>query len=199
MSEDLRYPIGKFQFPDSVSDADLKRMIGEIADTPSRLYEAASILDGERLRTPYRPGGWTLEQVIHHLPDSHLNSYIRFKLAVTEDEPTIKGYDEAAWAELPDARAGIVLASLELRVPLWRGPHGLDLSLAPFVDLGHGWNRHETPSVRTLASAGLGLRARWGRRASLAAYWGHRLRDLPRSRSGLQDAGVYLELVVRSF
>ena len=114
MSEDLRYPIGKFQFTDSVSDADLKRMIDEIANTPSRLYEAASILDRERLRTPYRPGGWTLEQVIHHLPDSHLNSYIRFKLAVTEDEPTIKGYDEAAWAELPDAREGNVTASLEL-------------------------------------------------------------------------------------
>lgn len=114
MNEDLRYPIGKFQFPDSVSDADLKRMIGEIADAPSQLYEVASILDHERLQTPYRPGGWTLEQVIHHLPDSHLNSYIRFKLAVTEDEPTIRTYDEGAWADLPDSRDGLLLSSLEL-------------------------------------------------------------------------------------
>lgn len=114
MSEDLRYPVGKFQFPESVSDSERKSMIQEIADTPAWLYEAVAGLEEAQLQTPYRPGGWTVRQVVHHLPDSHLNSYVRFKLAVTEDEPTIKAFDEAAWAELEDGRNGDVLDSLQL-------------------------------------------------------------------------------------
>lgn len=114
MPEDLRYPVGKFEFPQSVSDSDRKSMIEEIAETPGRLYEAVTALEQEQLETPYRPGGWTVRQVVHHLPDSHLNSYIRFKRAVTEDEPTVNAYDEAAWAELADARGGDVLDSLQL-------------------------------------------------------------------------------------
>ena len=89
-------------------------MITEIAETPGRLYEAVSGLEEEQLQTPYRPGGWTVRQVVHHLPDSHLNSYVRFKLAVTEDEPTINAYDEATWAELEDGRNGDVSDSLQL-------------------------------------------------------------------------------------
>jgi hypothetical protein len=81
--------------------------IEQIGATPSRFRTAAAGLDERQLDTPYRPGGWTLRQVAHHLPDSHLNAYIRCKLALTEDAPTIKPYDEAAWARLPDSRLPI--------------------------------------------------------------------------------------------
>ena len=114
MSEDLRYPVGKFKFPESVSDDERETMLGQIAETPARLREAVASLDDAQLDTPYRPEGWTVRQVVHHLPDSHLNSYVRFKLAVTEDEPTIKAYDEAAWARLDDAQNAPIEGSLEL-------------------------------------------------------------------------------------
>ena len=114
MSEDLRYPVGKFKFPESVSDDEQETMLGQIAETPARLREAIAGLGESQLATPYRPGGWTVRQVVHHLPDSHLNSYVRFKLAVTEDEPTIKAYDEAAWARLDDAQNAPIEGSLEL-------------------------------------------------------------------------------------
>jgi len=120
VSDDLRYPVGKFQFPESVSDADREKWIGDIAETPKKLGEAVAGLDAVQLETPYRPGGWTVQQVVHHLADSHMNSYIRFKLAVTEDEPTIKAYDEAVWAELADARDTRVDDSLELLESLHR-------------------------------------------------------------------------------
>jgi uncharacterized damage-inducible protein DinB len=114
VSDDLRYPIGEFQFPERVGDSERESSIQAIADTPERLYEAVSGLEESQLDTPYRPGGWTIRQVVHHLPDSHLNSYVRFKLAVTENEPTVKTYDEAVWAELDDARNGDVADSLKL-------------------------------------------------------------------------------------
>jgi uncharacterized damage-inducible protein DinB len=120
VSDDLRYPVGRFHFPESVSETERDRLIGTIADTPERLADAVSGLDTEQLRTRYRPGGWTVQQVVHHLPDSHLNSYVRFKLAVTENEPTIKAYDEAAWAELDDARSADVGDSLQLLDSLHR-------------------------------------------------------------------------------
>lgn len=120
MSDELRYPIGRFQFPESVSESERESMIQQIAETPARLNEAVSGLEPQQLETPYRPGGWTLRQVVHHLPDSHLNSYVRFKLAVTEDEPTIKAYDEAVWAELEDARHGDVADSIQLLESLHR-------------------------------------------------------------------------------
>jgi hypothetical protein len=111
---DLRYPIGEFRFPETVSDEERARLIQQIAETPERLREAVAGLGREQLATPYRPGGWTVRQVVHHLPDSHLNSYVRFKLAVTEDEPKIRGYDEAAWAELEDAKNAPVEISIAL-------------------------------------------------------------------------------------
>lgn len=113
-SMDLRYPIGEFRFPETVSTTERARFIQQIADTPERLRAAIDGLDREQLETPYRPGGWSVRQVVHHLPDSHLNSYVRFKLAVTEDEPKIKGYDEAAWAELADGKNASVETSLAL-------------------------------------------------------------------------------------
>jgi uncharacterized damage-inducible protein DinB len=118
--EDLRYPIGKFRAEADVTDAKRRRCIEEIAGTPDRLRAAVDRLSAEQLDTPYRPGGWTVRQVAHHLPDSHLNAYVRFKLALTEAEPTVKTYDEAAWAELADARTAPVELSLTLLESLHR-------------------------------------------------------------------------------
>lgn len=89
-------------------------MIEQIAQAPQRMYEAVVKLDDRQLDTPYRDGGWTLRQVVHHVPDSHLNAYIRFKWALTEDSPTIKAYDEAAWANLSDSRDTPIETSLVL-------------------------------------------------------------------------------------
>ena len=111
---DLQYPVGRFEFPREVSSEDRARFIQEIADTPANLRAAVAGLSAEQLDTPYRPGGWTVRQVVHHVPDSHMNSYVRFRLALTEDEPTIKPYDEARWAELPDSRTGRIETSLAL-------------------------------------------------------------------------------------
>jgi hypothetical protein len=118
--EALRYPIGRFEPRSGLSAAERDRLIEEIAGLPAAMREAVSGLTDEQLDTPYRPGGWTVRQVVHHLPDSHLNSYVRFKLAVTEAEPTIKGYDEAAWAELADGRGADVEGSLLLLEALHR-------------------------------------------------------------------------------
>ena len=117
---DLRYPIGKFNFPDAVTPEDRVKFVGQIADTPARLKAAVAGLSDQQLDTAYRPGGWTVRQVVHHVPDSHLNSYIRFRLALTEDQPTIKAYYEDLWAELPDARA----APVELSLVLLESLHG---------------------------------------------------------------------------
>ncbi|HCV43114.1 MAG TPA: putative metal-dependent hydrolase [Bacteroidetes bacterium] len=111
---DPRYPIGKFQrVPDS-SDADRIVLIQQIADAPVQLGAAVAGLSSERLDAPYRSGGWTVRQVVHHLADSHMNAYVRTRLALTESHPTIKPYDERAWAELIDARKAPVESSLIL-------------------------------------------------------------------------------------
>jgi hypothetical protein len=112
--DDLRYPVGEFRFPKSVSAEDLTRFIDQIAETPARLRAAIAGLADAQLDTPYRPGGWTVRQVAHHVPDSHINSYTRFRLALTEDEPVIKPYEESRWAELADARSMPVEPSLVL-------------------------------------------------------------------------------------
>jgi uncharacterized damage-inducible protein DinB len=101
--DDLKYPVGKFIPPQSVTTEDRRAWIAEISQTPAKLRAAVQGLSEEQLDTPYRPGGWTVRQVVHHVPDSHMNSYIRFKLALTEERPVIKPYDEAEWAKLPDA------------------------------------------------------------------------------------------------
>jgi uncharacterized damage-inducible protein DinB len=111
---DLRYPIGKFRFDGDVGGSRREQRIDEIAAAPARLREAVDGLAATQLDTPYREGGWTVRQVVHHLPDSHLNAYTRIKLALTEEEPTIKPYEEARWAELPDARGGDIEPSLRL-------------------------------------------------------------------------------------
>jgi uncharacterized damage-inducible protein DinB len=111
---DVRYPVGKFSLKPTISDSERSALIQEIAETPAKLREAVRNLSQERLDTPYRPGGWTVLQVVHHVADSHLNSYIRFKLAVTEDQPVIKPYKEHLWAELVDAKSSPIEPSLTL-------------------------------------------------------------------------------------
>ncbi|HMG33520.1 MAG TPA: putative metal-dependent hydrolase [Blastocatellia bacterium] len=111
---DLRFPIGKAQLERDLTGARRRELIDQIAAAPENLRKAVLGLKEEQLDTEYRPGGWTVRQVVHHVPDSHLNSYIRFKLALTEDEPTIKPYDEAAWAELLEARTAPPEISLGL-------------------------------------------------------------------------------------
>jgi hypothetical protein len=111
---DPRYPTGPFVPPQSPTPESRARSIEVIAETPARLREAVRGLDEDQLDTPYRPGGWTLRQVVHHVPDSHLNAYIRTKLALTEPAPVIKPYDEAAWATLGDNPAVPIDVSLNL-------------------------------------------------------------------------------------
>ena len=114
MEADLRYPLGKFHRPETLSLEERRAAIDAIAEAPARLRAAIAGLDATQLDTPYRPGGWTVRQLVHHVPDSHMNAYIRFKLAATEDEPTIKPYEEARWAELADARSAPIEPSLAL-------------------------------------------------------------------------------------
>ena len=103
MSEDLRYPIGKFIYDESGEKKNRSAAIKAIGELPARLRLAIIGLSVRQMKTPYRPGGWTLNQLVHHVADSHMNSFIRFKLALTEDAPMIKTYQENLWAELPDA------------------------------------------------------------------------------------------------
>ena len=104
---DRKYPIGKFQFDGEITNSVTKDWINEIEELPSLLRAAVKDLDNEQLDTPYRSGGWTVRQVIHHLADSHMNAYVRFKLALTEEKPVIKPYDETEWAELSDYKLPI--------------------------------------------------------------------------------------------
>jgi uncharacterized damage-inducible protein DinB len=113
-NDDLRYPVGKFRAPDKIGADERNGWIGDISRLPAQLRSAVADLDDQQLATPYRPGGWTVRQVIHHLPDSHLNSYTRFRLALTEDNPVIKPYNEHAWAELTDAQTAPIELSLSL-------------------------------------------------------------------------------------
>src|SRR5437899_750026 len=111
---DLRYPIGKFAYDGPFTDEAKQKAIGNIAQTPANLRAAVSNLTQHQLDTPYRPEGWTVRQVVHHVPDSHLNAYLRFKWALTEDEPTIKPYFEERWAELADTKETPIEVSLTL-------------------------------------------------------------------------------------
>jgi uncharacterized damage-inducible protein DinB len=110
----LRYPIGRFDGSGEVTAEALEQHLRDLEALPGQLRQAVQGLSDSQLNTPYRAGGWTLRQVVHHLADSHMNSYIRFKLALTEDTPTIKPYEEQLWAELPDSRQEPVEVSLVL-------------------------------------------------------------------------------------
>jgi hypothetical protein len=120
VTEELRFPTGRFEATGELFDAERQRLIDAIATAPAELRRAVAGLSDEQLDTPYRPDGWTVRQVVHHLPDSHVNGYTRFRLALTEDEPAIRVYDETRWAELPDART----APPELSLALLDAVHG---------------------------------------------------------------------------
>ncbi len=111
---DLRYPIGKFERPDVFTPQMREQAIAVLAAAAGRYRAAVSGLSAAQLDTPYRPGGWTVRQVVHHVADSHMHSYVRCRLALTEDEPTIKAYDEAKWAQLADAHTLPPEVSLDL-------------------------------------------------------------------------------------
>ena len=104
MTPDLQYPIGRFSLASPITDSVRQTAVREIAALPARMRKAVAGLTDVQLETPYRSGGWTVRQVVHHVPDSHLNAYIRMKLALTESTPTITPYDEKAWATLADTR-----------------------------------------------------------------------------------------------
>ena len=138
MSDELRYPIGVFE-QDSHVTADKRRgWIDVLAKAPGRLRAAVNGLSPQQIDTPYRPDGWTVRQVVHHLPDSHLNTYTWIRMALTEEEPTIKMYDEKRWAELDDARTG----QLEMSLTLFESLHSrwvLLLSSFSTTDFGRSF------------------------------------------------------------
>ncbi len=167
---DARFPVGPFTPPDSLDAAARTALLHEIRILPAQLREAAQALDARGLNTPYREGGWTARQVVHHVADSHMNAYLRFRLALTEDNPIIKPYDQDGWANLQDSRHEPVETSLQLLESLHRrwvvvmeamveadwaktfrhpelGLRRLDLTLALYA--WHG--RHHTAHVRLCA------------------------------------------------
>lgn len=173
-SLDLRYPIGQFETPQALSPDDRLAAIATLADLPSQLHNAIHGMDAAQLNTPYRDGGWTVRQLIHHIADSHMNAFIRTRLALTEDWPAIKPYDEAAWANLHDSAAPVewsldLIESLHARWVMllqsltddqWkrgfqhpeRGPQTLDLVTALYA-----WHsRHHTAHITQLR-----LREEW--------------------------------------
>lgn len=165
---DPRYPVGKFSYSQPLTASEKKQCLDDIEQTPARLRAAVKGLSDAQLDTPYRDGGWTVRQVVHHVPDSHMNAYVRFKLALTEDDPTIKPYAEDRWAELPDSKQPVdnsllMLESLHRRWNVllrgmseadWQrsfqhpeaGPMPLEKSLALYA--WHG--RHHVAHVTTL-------------------------------------------------
>lgn len=159
--DDLRYPIGRFTPQDEYSASDISGLIDQLAAAPAEMREAVEGLTPDQLRTPYRDGGWTVAQVVHHLPDSHLHSYARFRFALTEDHPTIKPYDEGKWANLPDASSVDVEMSLRLLDALHVRWVALMRAMAP-ADWARTYVHPERRGDQTLART-LGLYAWHGR------------------------------------
>jgi hypothetical protein len=168
--ESLQYPIGRFSWNGESSPQIRGEWLRVIEETPAELRRTVAGLTGEQLDTPYRPDGWTVRQVVHHYADDHMNSYVRFKLALTEDAPTIKPYSEPLWGELPDARLGPIepslnlLAALHLRwVAAWRAlappdwlrtfhhpRSGSEVSLDRLAALYAWHGRHHVAQIRAL-------------------------------------------------
>jgi hypothetical protein len=114
MKSDLQFPVGKFTYDGPYSEEQRSTLIAQIEQAPAEMRQAYEQLPSGGIDTPYRPGGWTARQVIHHVPESHMHSYLRFKFAMAETEPTIKPYDEAAWAVMPDVSSTPPEVSLAL-------------------------------------------------------------------------------------
>jgi hypothetical protein len=140
---DPRYPIGPFAMPSEVTPARRLQAIDEIAFTPQKLRAAVEGLNDAQLDTPYRDKGWTVRQVVHHVPDSHMNAYIRLRLALTEEKPTIKPYEEARWAQLPDSKLPIAVSQTLLDCvharwdAVWRSLKSEDFA-RPLIHPDHG-------------------------------------------------------------
>lgn len=166
---DPRYPIGKFTDSQDRSPERRQTLIRNLANLPSQMRAATNGLGDVQLDAPYREGGWTLRQVVHHVSDSHLNAYIRTRWALTEDSPVIKAYDEVTWAELPDAKLGPIepslalLQALHLRwVSLWRAlpeeayskvfihPQSGENTLAKQLELYSWHGQHHVAHLTTL-------------------------------------------------
>ncbi len=148
---DPSYPIGKYSAPAVIEAAQIPGLIATLAALPENLRSAVYGLNDAQLDTPYREGGWTVRQVVHHVADSHMNAYVRCRLALTEDWPTVKAYDEKRWAELADARTLPVDVSLDLLDPLHRRWVTLFRSLS-----GADWERgyvHSGYGRSTMAQA----------------------------------------------
>jgi uncharacterized damage-inducible protein DinB len=160
MNEDIRYPIGPLDWPVEVSASQREQAILDIAEMPAKLREAVAGLAPAHLDIPYREGGWSIRQIVHHLPDSHMNSYVRFKLALTEDAPTIKPYDESLWAQMEEARSAPLEISLDLVEALHRRWVLMLNAMTP-TDFERTLN-HPENGVMTLKSmlAGYGWHAR---------------------------------------
>ncbi len=161
---DLRYPLGKFSFRDGYDPEEISRAIAEIEALPTDLRSAVKDLSGEQLGTPYRPGGWTVAQVVHHLPDSHLNGYVRMKWALTEERPTLRTYFEERWAELPDGASHEVEMSLGLLAALHRRWAWMLRRLEP----GQLERRVAHPEWGAVSLAGLVAQYAWHGRHHLA-------------------------------
>lgn len=165
---DLRYPVGEFKVEGDITQDLINEWIEEIENAPSLLRDAVKGLKEEQIDTPYRPGGWTVRQVVHHLPDSHLNSYVRLKLTLTEDRPVIKPYKEEEWAELPDSKLpiDIPLVLLEALHQKWvyllrnlspsdlektfLHPESGEISLSSYIGL-YAWHcRHHIAHITSL-------------------------------------------------
>lgn len=112
--EKLKYPIGKFDPPKTITEAQIKQWMEQLVMLPQELSAISSALTEEQLEVQYRPEGWTVRQVIHHLADSHINAYTRVRLTLTEEKPTVRPYDEVAWAELADAKSGDIQVSIAI-------------------------------------------------------------------------------------
>ena len=151
---DLRYPIGRFQPPAEIDRAQRVAWLETLESLPTDLRQATTGLNDKQLETPYRPDGWTVRQVVHHVADSHMNSYVRFRLALTEQSPVIKPYDEAAWAQLDDAKS----APLELSLALLEGVHARWVRLLRSLqepDFARTFQHPEQGSVRLDYALGL--------------------------------------------
>jgi uncharacterized damage-inducible protein DinB len=175
--EELKYPVGRFDVKQAAPDADeRRRLIDSLASTPAQMRSAVEALSEAQLDTPYRDQGWTVRQVVHHVPDSHLNAYIRFKWGLTEDVPLIKTYDEKAWSNLPDAQtapAGISLDLLSAVHARWdlvlksmadsdftrtiRHPEWGEITLATMLRLYEWHGRHHVAHIN-----GVRMRLGWG-------------------------------------
>lgn len=172
-TDSMKYPIGKFKAPEQITEAEISSWITIIETLPLKMREAVNGLTSEQMDSPYREGGWTIRQVVHHVADSHMNAYIRFKLALTEDNPTIKPYLEEKWAEQVEARHGQIEMSLRILEALH---HRWTTVLSNIYSTD--WKRtyyHPENKKTTALEEALGLYA-WHSRHHVAHITNHRLK-----------------------